>query len=86
MNAVRKLKRGKLEAGPPSSDHLIFAPASFARVLAPVFTALLCHSHMPPVSRDAIIQPIPKGGNKVSSQSENYRGIALASCFSKLIE
>ena len=85
-NAVRKLKRGKSEAGPLSSDHLIFAPASFARVLAPVFTALLRHGHMPPVFRDAIIQPIPKGGNKVSSQSENYRGIALAFCFSKLIE
>ena len=86
LNAVRKLKWGKSEAGLLSSDHLIFAPASFARVLAPVFTALLCHGHMPPVFRDAIIQPIPKGGNKVSSQSENYRGIALASCFSKLIE
>ena len=70
LNAVRKLKWGKSEAGLLSSDHLIFAPASFARVLAPVFTALLCHGHMPPVFRDAIIQPIPKGGNKVSSQSE----------------
>ena len=47
LNAVRKLKWGKSEAGLLSSDHLIFAPASFARVLAPVFTALLRHGHIP---------------------------------------
>ena len=86
LAAVRKLKRGKSEGGSMSSDHLIFAPSSFFRVLAPVFTALLRHGYMPSVFRDAVIQPIPKGGNKTSSQSANYRGIALASCFSKLIE
>ena len=36
--------------------------------------------------RDAVIKPIPKGGNKVTSQFTNYRGIALASSFSKLLE
>ena len=41
---------------------------------------------MPPVLRDAVILPIPKGGNMDLSQSTNYRGIALASCFSKLLE
>ena len=30
LNVVRKLKQGKSEAGPLSSDHLIFAPAFFA--------------------------------------------------------
>ena len=35
--------------------------------------------------RDAVIIPIPKGGNTDLSQSSNYRGIALASCFSKLL-
>ena len=41
---------------------------------------------MPPVFREAVIIPIPKGGNTDLSQSSNYRGIALASCFSKLLE
>ena len=41
---------------------------------------------MPPVFRDAVIIPIPKGGNTDLSQSSNFRGIALASSFSKLLE
>ena len=68
------------------SDHLVFAPCCFAEVLAPVFTCLVQHGYMPPVFRDAVILPIPKGGNKDLSQSTNYRGIPLASCFSKLLE
>ena len=36
--------------------------------------------------RDAVIIPIPMDGNMDLSQSSNYRGIALASCFSKLLE
>ena len=65
LAAVRKLKRGKSERGSMLSDNLIFAPSSFFRVLAPVFTALLRHGYMPSVFRDAVIQPIPKGGNKL---------------------
>ena len=38
---------------------------------------------MPSCLRDAIAKPIPKGGNK---DSNNYRGVALASCLSKVIE
>ena len=41
---------------------------------------------MPPVFRDAVIISIPKGGNMDLLQSSNYRGIALTSCFSKLLE
>ena len=65
LAAVRKLKRGRSEGGTRSSYHLIFAPSFFPRVLAPVFTALLHHGRMPSVFRDAIIQPISKGGNKI---------------------
>ena len=41
---------------------------------------------MPSCVSDAIVQPIPKGGNKDYSLSVNYRGIALASCLCKVIE
>ena len=41
---------------------------------------------MPPCFSDALIQPITKGNNKDCSLSANYRGIALTSCFSKVIE
>jgi len=84
--ALNKLKHGKAEGGSMTSDHLIFAPQYFAEVLAPVFTCLVRHGYMPPAFRDAVIIPIPKGGNTDLSQSSNYRGIALASCFSKLLE
>lgn len=40
---------------------------------------------MPPSIRDAIIQPIPKG-SKDPSVAANYRGIALASSLSKVLE
>ena len=36
--------------------------------------------------RDAILQPIPKGGGKDQSCSANYRDIALASSLSKVLE
>ena len=68
-----------------TSDHLIF-DSCFSEVLAPVFICLVRHGYMPPVFRDAVILPIPKGGNMILSQSANYRGIALASCFSKLLK
>ena len=58
----------------------------FSEVLAPVFTCLVRHGYMPPVYRAAVILPIPKGGNTDLSQSSSYRCIALASCFSKLLE
>ena len=84
--ALNKLKHSKSEGGSLMSDNLIFAPCCFAEVLAPVFTCLVQHGYMPPVFRDAVILPIPKSGNSDLSQSANFRGIALAYCFSKLLE
>ena len=84
--ALNKLKHGKSEGGSLTSDHLIFAPHCFAEVLAPVFSCLVQHGYMLPVFRDAVILPVPKGGNLDLSLSASYRGIALASCFSKVLE
>ena len=36
--------------------------------------------------QDAILQSIPKGGGKDQFCSANYRGIALASSLSKVLE
>ena len=41
---------------------------------------------MPPWFSDTLIQPIIKGNNRDSSLSGSYCGIALTSCFSKVIE
>ena len=55
-------------------------------LLAPIITSLLRHGYMPPCFSDALVQPITKGNNKDCSLPVNYHGIALTSCFSKVIE
>ena len=86
QKAIKKLKRGKSDGEALTSDHLISAPTSLPKILAPIVTSLLRHGHMPSCVSDAIVHPIPKGGNKDYSLSVNYRGVALASCLSKVIE
>ena len=67
------------------SDHILYAPPILATKLAELFTSLLRHGHAAVGLRDFIIQPIPKGV-KDPAKSSNYRGIALTSCLSKLLE
>ena len=85
QEAIGKLKRGKVDCDSLASDHILNAPASLHHFLARLFTSLLRHGFMPSVLRDATIQPIPKG-SKDPSLSANYRGIALASSLSKVLE
>ena len=82
MGSIKKLKRVKFDGGNLLSDHLIFSPCSFVVLLASIITSLLRHGYMPPCFSDALVQPITKGNTKDCSLSVNYRGIALASCFS----
>ena len=76
MNYLQKLNRGKSDGGGLTSDHLILPPSSFT---AWILCLLNCSSDMP-------VQPIPERNNKDYSLSTNYCGIALAQCFSKIIE
>ena len=85
QEAIGKLKRGKSDGGSLVSDHIIEAPIPICQFLARVFTSVLRHGFMPAALRDATIQPIPKG-SKDPSVSSNYRGIALASSLSKVLE
>ena len=83
--AIGKSKRGKSDGDTLMSDHIIEAPSSHCQFLARLFTSMLRHGFMPSSFRDATIQPIPKG-SKNPSLSANYRGIALASSLSKVME
>ena len=83
--AIGKLKRGKSDGDTLMSNHIIEAPSSICQFLARLFTSMLRHGFMPLSFRDATIQPIPKG-SKDPSLSANYRGIALASSLSKVME
>ena len=83
--AVRKLKCAKF-GRQLLADNVINAPSSFFLALAHLFTTTLRHGHIPICKRDAILQPIPKGGGKDQFCSANYGGIALASSLSKVLE
>ena len=83
--ALVKLKLGKSDCDFLSSDHLRYASAVIATPLAAYFTSILRHGYMPNVLRDCVVIPIPKG-LKDPSCSSNYRGIAIASTLSKVLE
>jgi len=77
--SASQLKPKKSNGKSLMSDLVLFAPPILASILAGPFTALI---HQAQCIQDSIIQPIPKDFAK----SANYRGIVLASCFSKLLE
>ena len=62
-----------------------FTCPSSSSKLSSLFTAMIRHGYIAECLCDSIIQPIPKGV-KDPAKSTNYRGIALASCLSKLLE
>ena len=85
LRAINLLKPRKSDGKSLISDHVLFAPPSLAAKLAGLFISLLRLGHAVVCLRDSIIQPIPKG-SKDPAKSSNYRGVALASCLSKLLE
>ena len=83
--AVELLKSGKSD-GNLSTDYLINAPPVLFVHLAFLFTTMIRHGMSPSPFTESIIIPIPKNARKSVNDSENYRGIALNSPFSKLFE
>ena len=70
-----------------SGEHFSFGPVmSIARILAPVFQALLTTHYIPNSLRLAYIIPILKDRHLDPSNPSNYRGISVGSIFSKLFE
>ena len=68
-----------------SSEHLKSSASAISDSLAVFFTTILRHGYMPKAFRDCVLVPIPKG-SKDASCSKNYRAIALASSWSKVLE
>ena len=85
-DSIAHLKPGKSAGVGLSSDHIINASIPLEQFLAPIFTACFGHGHVPAAFQNAIAQPILKGADKDPALSSNYRGIALASPFSQLME
>ena len=83
--AIQQLKAEKLHRKSLMSDHVLYAPPSFASKLSLfIYTALLQHGYASKFLCNFIIQLTPRGF-KDPAMSANYHGISLASCLSKLL-
>ena len=85
LEAISQLKPRKSDCDGICSEHVKYASSALAKPLAILFTSVVRHGYMPQCLRDCVLTPIPKS-NKDISQSQNYRGIALASSLSKVLE
>ena len=84
-DALSRLKAHKSDGSRLSSNCFIHAAPVIADLLAELFQAIGTAIIMPPLIRDCIFVPIPKG-NKDPTVSDSYRSIALASSLSKVLE
>ena len=84
--AIKLLKSGKNDGFDGlTSDYLLNASPLLYEYLSFLFTCMLHHSFSPSTFCISTMIPIPKGFNKDLSKSQNYRGIALSSLFSKIL-
>jgi hypothetical protein len=85
--AISKLKPGKCDYGSNlTTDYFKNADESLFVNLALLFTALFVHGFVPSVFLPSTIVPILKSHKGSVSDSTNYRGIAISSVFSKVID
>ena len=83
--AVSKLKAHKKQGcGELTSNHLIHAGDDFLQLIAHLFTMIVTHGTFVGDFLYSTIIPIPK--NSATSNSANFRGIALSSIFGKLFD
>ena len=69
-----------------TSDHVVGAGRDLSVHISFLFSAIICHGAAP---RDFVVStiiPIPKKKNGNLSDSENFRGIALCTIFSKVFD
>ena len=81
--AIKRLKKGKASAFDSlSNDILIASSKSISPILASLFSKLIKFHYFPKLWTTGIIIPLHKGGEL--DDPNNYRGITLNSCLSKL--
>jgi hypothetical protein len=85
--AVYKLKSHKSDGSSDlTSDHIIHAGDDYLLHLAFLFTSMVVHGSAPECFKLSTVVPIPKGRNINSTDSANFRGIALSSIYGKLFD
>jgi len=85
--AVKKLKQMKHDGDHGfMSNHLIHGGQCFFQEISLMMTAMFVHGVQPDDLLKASIVSIPKSLSKSLSDSSNYRGIALCSSLSKIVD
>ncbi len=83
--AVGHLKNGKADGDKGMmSDHVIIGPRRLWTLLSLLLTACRKHGYMPDEMLLATVASIPKDKCGDICDSDNYRGISLSSCLSKI--
>ena len=87
VKLAKKLNRNKSDGlNGPSSNHFIFAPKQFYVYFSIMLHSMLVHGVNPSVLLRSVIIPIPKNTKASLNDSKNYRGIALSSALTKIID
>ena len=68
------------------SNHFIHAPNDFIVILTSMINSMIVHGHTPDELLNAILINIPKDLRGNLQSSDNYRGIALCSAVTKIID
>ena len=88
QKAIKSLALRKA-SGPDQlfAEHFTHGPtAGLSKILAPLFQAMLRLHYVPPSFTSSFVIPTVKGRGLDASNPSNYRGISIASVFSKLFE
>ena len=86
-SCVNKLKHCKNDGDMGfNSSHLLYGSALYFERLASLINAMFVHGHIASILLQATIISIPKNLSKSLCDDNNYRGIALCSSISKLVD
>ena len=87
IKAIKLLKHDKNDGSwGTCSKHIIYAPHKFVTIVTSMLNSVITHGHSPEDLLEALLVSIPKDlrGNMLTS--DNYRGIALCSALTKVID
>ena len=86
-NVISKLNAHKNDGSMGlSTDHFLHGGADLHMHIAFLLTSIVVHGSVPRDFLPSTVIPIPKKPNVNATQSGNYRGIALSSCFCKILD
>ena len=86
IDAISKLKQDKSDSSGLNTNHFRLGGNRLAVYLGLLYTSMLVHGYTVDELLFSTVVPIPKNPRASLSDSNNYRGIALCSCLSKILD